>query len=202
MNTPKKPSWFKLWDLVSFGIPIVAIVGLNIYMMVHGFEAKHHTQALILCWVVAASFLGIYLALLKMRFDSLKEFRWYPTYGFMLHIDDYRLPEDGVLDGSVWKTIQAWSKLHPKAEEILKSDVNWVWFKKDLNENDKNLAHQKVKGFTVAVSHMMAIDYDTTTDPLDKTAFEHELGHIIFGFDTGNWDQAAEHAYIKTNGLK
>lgn len=201
MNTPKKPSWFKIWDLVSFGIPIVAIVSLNIYMMVHGFEAKHPTQAIILCWVVAAAFLGIYLRLLRMRFDTMKQYRWYPTYGFMLLRGEYQLPEDGVLDGLIWKTIQLWSKHYPGAEEIIKSDINWVSFHKDLDENNKNAAHAKVNGFTVAVSHVMAIDYDTPTDPIDKTALGHEVGHVIFGFSTKNWDQDTEHEYIKRNAL-
>ncbi len=198
----KKPSWFKVLDLVFFCIPIVGLSLATIYAMVTGVEGPHAVQAVALCWVVVAAFLGIYLRLLWMRWTTLKQYRWYPTYGFMLRQDGYQLPEEGILDGSVWKTIQVWSKHHPNAEQIVKSAVNWVSFHKDLNENDKNRARAKVKGFTVAVSHTMAIDYDSPDEPLDRTAFEHELGHIIHGFATQNWDMEQHHEFMKKHGLR
>lgn len=198
----QKPSWFTLRDLVFFGIPIVGISAVTIYAHIVGVEGEHAGQALALCWVVVAAFIAIYLRLLWIRKETLKQYRWYPTYGFMLRYGEYQLPEEGVLDGSVWKTIQLWSKLHPNAEAIVKSNINWVSFHKHLDENDKNRAHMKVEGYTVAVSHVMAIDYDTPTDAFEKTAFEHELGHVIAGFATNNWDMVVHHEVMKKNGLR
>jgi hypothetical protein len=77
-----------------------------------------------------------------------------------------------------------------------------VSFPQPLDENDKNRAHTKVNGFTVAASHVMAIDYDTPTDAFEKTAFEHELGHVIRGFATSNWDQVEHHAFMKQHDLR
>jgi hypothetical protein len=202
MNTPKKPSWFKVTDLVFFGIPFVGTSALAIYMMVAGFEAKHPLQALILMWVVAVGFLVGYLVQVKIRRDTLARYEWYPNYGFMLRRDEYILPSHAVLDACVGRTIAAWTPYHPNAEEIVKSQVNWVSFIKDLDENDKNRAHMKVNGFTVAVSHTMAIDYDNIGDPFEKTAFEHELGHVIRGFATGNWDMEEHHAFAKAHKIK
>lgn len=201
MNTPKKPSWFKVWDLVSFGIPVVGISALTTYAHIMGVEGKHAGQALALCWVVVAAFVAIYLRLLWMRKETLKQYRWYPHYGFMLRLGEYQLPEEGVLDGLVWKTIQLWSKHHQNAEEIIKSSINWVSFHQHLNENDKNRAHHKVKGFTVAASHVMAIDYDLPSDPFEKTAMAHELGHVIHGFATSDWNEDHHHEFMRVSGL-
>lgn len=201
MNTPKKPSWFKVWDLVSFAIPIVGISALTIYAHIVGVEGEHAGQGLALCWVVVAAFVAIYLRLLWMRNDTLKQYRWYPTYGFMLRLGEYQLPDESTLDGTVWSTIQKWTKHHSNAEEIVKSEINWVSFHQHLDENDKNRAHMKVEGFTVAASHVMAIDYDTSTDSFDNTAFAHELGHVIHGFATGDWNEAQHHEFMKANGF-
>lgn len=198
----KKPSWFRLWDILAFAVPIIGISAVTIYAMILGVEGAHAKQGLVLCWVVVATFIAIWARISWARKKALEEFTWYPTYGFMVHGNGYILPPEGIFDGTVFKTVQLWSKFHPNAEAIVKEEINWVFFHKDLNENDKNPAHMKVNGFTFALSHTMAVDFDNPIDALEKTAFEHELGHVIHGFATNNWDMAEHHEFMKKNGLR
>jgi hypothetical protein len=48
----------------------------------------------------------------------------------------------------------------------------------------------------------MAVDFDDPNQPFERTAFEHELGHVIHGFATGTWDLAEHHDFMKKKGLR
>jgi hypothetical protein len=198
----KKPQWFRPIDAVSFLIPIVGASAATIYAMAVGVEGPHAKEGIALCWVVVALFIAIWGVYSYQRKKALDQYRWYPNYGFFVHPGGYQLPPDGVFDGSVFKTIQLWSRFHPNAEQIIQQEVIWVFFKKDLDESPRNLAHMKVEGLTVAYSHVMAVDYDHPEDDFNHTAFEHELGHIIHGHATGTWDLAEHHDFAKKNGLR
>ncbi len=198
----KKPSWFTLLDVLSFGIPLAGIVGVTIYGTVVGFEGAGAKQGAALLWTVAAVWAAIWARVCWLRKKSLDEFTWYPTYGFMVHGNGYTLPPEVKLDGAVAETIAAWSLYHQNAKTIVMSDVNWVFFVKDLNENDKNPTHTKVNGFTFARSHSMTVSFNNPVDPFEQTSFEHELGHVIRGFATGNWDMAEHHLFAASHGLR
>jgi len=196
----KKPFWFRTIDLVTMAGPGFVTAGLTIYAMVHGYEGPK--QAIPLLWVVTVAFIGVWFRFCQARKDDLATFTWYPTYGFMVKPENYILPSPADMDALIKKTIDAWTPYFPQAGSIVADgDVIWAWFLKGLNENDQNRAHQKVKGLTIGYSTMMEIDYDTPTDPLDKTAFAHELGHIIMGNATGKWDEAVHHAFMREHGL-
>jgi hypothetical protein len=198
----KRPSWFRPLDAAAFLIPVIGITVVTIYAMTVGVEGSNAKGGLALCWVVVAGFIGIWMRLSWLRKRALEAFTWFPTYGFMVYPGGYQVPPAAVFDSSIRKTLQAWSQFHPEAETILTSKVNWVRFEKGLDESAKNPAKLKVEGYTVAVSHSMHVDYDAPDDPLEKTAFEHELGHVIHGFATNKWDMAEHHEFMKKNALK
>jgi hypothetical protein len=198
----KKPSWFTLLDTLSFGIPLAGILGVTIYGMIVGFEGAGAKQGAALCCAVAVVWAAIWARVCWLRKKSLDEFTWYPTYGFMVHGNGYKLPTSVIFDISVAETVGAWSVYHPTAEQIVKSDINWVFFVKDLNENDKNPTHTKVNGFTFSRTHLMTVNFNDPADPFDQTAFEHELGHVIRGFATGVWDMAEHHQFAASHGLR
>lgn len=198
----KKPSWFTLLDLASFGGVTLFAAGVTIYGTIVGFEGPNALQGEILCWVVVATFLAIWGRYSWLKKKSFDEFTWYPTYGFMVHGNGYKLPPETVFDGAVAETIAAWSIYHQTAKMIVKSDVNWVFFVKDLNESDKNPTHTKVNGYTFANTHNMTVNFNNADDPFDQTAFEHELGHVIRGYATGNWDMGEHHAFMAAHGLR
>ncbi len=198
----KKPSWFRWSDLVAFLLPVVGIGVVSLYAMRVGVEGSNAKGGLALCWGVAATFMGIWARICWLRRKALEEFTWFPTYGFMVHGNGYQLPDGKAFDALILKTIQAWAPYHPNAEALVKEKVVWVYFEKDLDENDKNPAHTKVKGFTFASSHTMVVDFNDPSEPLEKTAFEHELGHVIHGHATGGWNLAEHHQFMKDHKLR
>lgn len=196
----KKPSWFRTLDLVTIAGPGAVTAGLTVYAMIHGYDGPK--QAIPLLWTVTIAFIGIWLRFCQLRKSDLDTFVWFPTYGVMVKPENYVLPKPKVLDALIKKTIDDWTPYFPSAGSIVADgDVIWAWFLKGLNENDKNPAHTKVKGLTIGYSTTMQIDYDTPTDALDKTAFRHELGHVIMGIATGKWDMAVHHAFMGEHGL-
>jgi hypothetical protein len=198
----KKPSWVTLLDLASFGGISLFAAGITTYATIVGFEGPNALQGEILSWVVVATFFAIWGRYSWLKKKSFDEFTWYPTYGFMVHGNGYTLPTAKDFDFSVERTVRAWKLFHPAAEQVVKSEVNWVFFVKGLNENDKNPTHTKVNGYTFAQTHNMTVNFNNASDPFDQTAFEHELGHVIRGYSTGNWDMAEHHAFMAANGLR
>lgn len=198
----KKPSWFTLLDTLSFGIPLAGIIGVTIYGMVVGFEGAGAKQGITAMTAVAAVWAAIWARVCWLRKKSLDDFTWYPTYGFMVHGNGYTLPSATDFDFAVASTISAWSLYHRDAKSIVQSEVNWVFFVKDLNESDKNPTHTKVNGFTFARSHSMTVNFNDPNGDFDQTSFEHELGHVIRGYATGSWDMAEHHQFAAAHGLR
>ncbi len=152
--------------------------------------------------LVGVTFATIWVRFALDRKAHLERFRWYPTYGFMVEANGYQLPDDALFDSVVARTIRAWSRFHPDAESIIKREVCWAHFHKDLDETPLNPAKQKVEGFTFVGTHVVYVDFDKPDSPLERTAFEHELGHIIRGYATRNWDMNEHHDFVHRNGLR
>ncbi len=201
-NKKKKPSWFRPLDFAVCSGASAVIIAFTIYALIVGIEGSHATEAIVLSYVVAALFLLIFGRLCWIRKNWLDQFKWYPTYGFMVHPENYILPGDKEFDDAVAKTISDWSVHYNDVQKVIDEDVIWVWFKKSLDENANNRANQKVNGLTIGYSHTMMVDYDTSYDSLNKTAFAHELGHIIMGHCSHNWDLETHHKFMETHKLR
>lgn len=196
----KKPSWFRLIDAVTIAGPGLVTAGLTVYAMIHGYEGP--PSSIPGLWAVTIGFIGIWLRWCQLRKADLDTFVWYPTYGIMIKPETYILPSAAEVDALVKKVIDAWTPIYPNAGSIIADqEVIWAFFKKDLNENDKNPAKAKVKGVTLAYSWTMEVDYDVDTEALSATALAHELGHVIIGHATNNWDQAWQHALMQEHNL-
>lgn len=196
----KKPTWFNWYDFLSIGGLGIVSLGLFIYALVVGIQSSDAKQGYILLAVVSALFLGIYLFWCLARKKEFDKFTWYPTYGFMVRSDGgYPLPSPEALDSLVKKTIDVWTPYH-SAQAILESDTNWCWFEANLNTSTAEVGFL-CKGYTTPNSHKFKVDYDKATDPLESTAFAHELGHVIRGNATGNWDGEEHHKFMKDHGL-
>jgi hypothetical protein len=197
----KKPSWFRMIDLFAFVGPSVAVIGLTIYAAIVGVEGDHAMQGLVLMAVIAALFLVFWGINARDRKQWLDSFVWYPKHGFMIKANDgWKLPSEIELNTLVESTIAEWSAFYD-ARKVVMSDVKWVTFQKNFDETPLNPAHKKVNGMTVAGSHTFGVDIDSSNDPLEKTAFTHELGHVIMGNATGNWNEDSHHQFMKEHGL-
>lgn len=200
-----KPSWFQPLDLIPLLIPVVAAA----YAFIHGYEAEHHTQAGVMLVAVPVLMWAIWGWAIYRRKKFLDSCTWLPTYGFMVIPDTrvkpeerYLLPTTQEFDALVASTVRAWLPFHPTADLLMKSGVKWLIFRKDLNEVPITPKVGLVKGLTVGWGSEIFVDFDNRLDPLEKTAFTHELGHVIHGLATGGWDQEEHHAFAKKNHLR
>lgn len=199
----KKPNWFTWIDLLTFVGTGVVIAGIATYAAIVGVEGVHAIQGLILTFVVALSFIAFFAVHAYDRKKWLDTFIWYPKYGFMVHAEDgWRAPDEKTFDDEVETTIEAWAPLVQDARSVVMSDIKWVTFRKNFDETDRNPAKKKVNGVTIAGSHTFGVDIDSVDDNIKKTAFSHELGHVILGNSTHNWDEEFHHKYMKEHGLR
>ncbi len=195
----KKPSWFRLIDLVSITFGGLLTTGALVYALVGKAQGPAGWPWIFVA--TAAAFFGVYFRFAWARKKWLDTFRWYPTYGFMVQCENWESYSNFSFDSEVLPILAAWSDVHPNVMDIIKREVKWVWFKKNLNEVPLNPASRKVKGVTIAGSYTMMVDYDSPGDTLDVTAFAHELGHVIHGNATGNWNQEDHHRFMEKHGL-
>lgn len=195
----KKPHWFQTMDFLTFGLFSIIVTVLFLYTLAVATEGPTGWQ-----YGFGATALGfwvVYIAVLRARKNFLEKFRWLPEWGLMVKKGEYS-PKDEEINQAVSDTITAWTPTFPDAKKIVQSDVIWVEFHKDLDETEKNPAKRRVEGFTIAYSYQMFVDYDDVSQPLVRTAFEHELGHIIQGHATGKWDLDSHHERSKLLKLK
>lgn len=189
-----------MFDLLTIGGGSLVSLGLFIYALLAGVTPPHAKEGLCLLAAVGLAFTAIYLRYLFERKAWLAEFTWCPKYGFMIHSNGYNLPPVPEVEHVIQNTVDAWTRYHA-ASRLLLQGVNWVYFDKTLNEKMPPMSYSKCKGYTISGSHYMVVDYDLSSDPLERTAFAHEIGHVIRGNATGQWDQAEHHKFAADHGL-
>lgn len=190
-----------MFDLLTIALGGFVAAATLIYLAVVGVDGPGAKQGVALLAVVGLAFFAFWGIFAYNRKKWLDSFDWFPNYNLMIQSNGYSLPAGDEIDGVVLRTIQAWKPFHARAGELLCSDINWVYFRKDLNETALNPTKKKVNGFTVAGSHVIEVDFNNKLDSLEKTAFAHELGHVIHGLATGGWDQEEHHRFMNEHGL-
>lgn len=198
----KKPHWFRALDFATMTVGGFIAVGVIVYGLLHPDKVEGPKEWVYLTGLVALLFFGIWARYAYLRKKWLDSFTWIPMYGFMVQPEDYTLSATQEFDSVVRRTIEAWTKFHPDAMTIMTRSVKWVWFKKGLDETPINPARMKVNGLTFPGSYSCYVDYDNKFQSLETTALEHELGHIIHGHATGQWNQNEHHEFARKNKLK
>jgi hypothetical protein len=193
-----KPSWFQPLDLFPLLLPVLAAA----FAFIVGFEADHHTQAGIMLVAVPVLMWTIWGFALWRRKKFLDSCIWYPNYRIMLQPENWLPPAESEFDNFIQSVARSWTPFHPGAERLLKSRTKWVYMKKGLDEKPIKPSWGLVKGITVAGGSVIYVDYNEKLDTIEHTAFAHELGHVIMGLATGEWDQATHHAFTKKNHLR
>ena len=207
----KLPPVFRWWDFLSFGMLGVITVGFLVYGLIVGFQGATSSivkQAPWLMAATAAGFFFVYWRVIKIRMNDIKGFVLVggPKYGFLVNFGSYTPPGGSAELLSIIEQMEtAWSTVAFAAEPVfspakvadaLTRDYVWVWFKPGTLDLP-NMAG-KVAGYTVAMGNKMVVGYPATDSPLERTAFSHELGHLIQGNVTGVWDQTTHQQRSKT----
>lgn len=193
----KKPSAFKFFDLLTFGIPTACVFALAFHVA----RSDVSTESKALMWACAFSFLSIYALLVFWRYRSLNKFIWYPKHGFMVNVDEWAGDRSG-MDLLIERTANSWKEAenYPSLK-IIHKNVIWVHFKPGPITRVRNQIIKPVAGYVIARGFDMVVGYLERGQSLDRTAFEHELGHLIQGHATDSWDEAEHHARAKRHGI-
>jgi len=205
MNAPKKPGWFK-WTHLAFGtIPAVsaavtvAVLASNELTNSAG-EVINGVAPRLFMVGLTLVFLGFYLGLLwrdKRKHDRFRYLKG-DTFGIMVDDDDAYLLDEDELIGETFDMIVAWARVFPSEKIVKLFDglVLWVTFKRE----PLLLRRVRVAGYSVPKNRVF-VSYNDTAQSLKRTAYRHELGHIIQGNITGSWSQAEHHQRSKNVGL-
>jgi hypothetical protein len=203
----RKPMAFNWLDLLSFGgLALLMVIGAVAVTALAGngaitVDGGSVWNAVVLVWVVALVSVGIYVRLILVRRSTLREYQWitHPDFvcGFMVYSKGYDL-KISEFQSEVKKTAEGWIREvnFPSWEALGKGPI-WVRFE-PWPVNNRGV---KVAGFSVANSRSMVVGFRDKDQPLENTAFAHELGHIIQGYATGVWNQAEHHQRSKDHGL-
>lgn len=203
----EKPSWFKITDFILFAGTAVPAAIMTIYLMYADNVETQGSRAewIGLCWAIVAVFILICARFIQVRKKELDRYIWYGKYGFMIEWLEYNPPkedDEAEFNRLVEKTIKGWSEYYPKAENIVKNNVIWVCFKPGPITHVRGTTNKKVAGYTMAEGHKLVVGFREKDQALERTAFEHELGHLIQGHATGDWNENTHHERSKEYGLK
>ena len=193
----KKPSAFKVLDLLTFGLPAAGVSTLAAWTSTLDVSG----QAKAITWACAAGFVFIYAMLVYSRHRALKRFTWLPKHGLMVDKDQWGGYLSG-MDDVVEKVADQWSKAEGyDGLKIIHGNVIWIHFRPGPITRVRGQDVKPVAGYVIPRGYDMVVGYTGRGQPLERTAFEHELGHLVQGHATGSWDEAEHHERSKRRGL-
>lgn len=205
MRPPDKPHWFR-WTHAAFGaIPLVSIVAtvavlLSDELTNSAGEVISAVAPRLFMVGLSLVFLGMWLGLLwrdKRKHDRYTYIEG-DTFGIMVDPGGYGL-DQGRLIGETLDSIVQWSRVFPSSKIVKLFDglILWVVFKKE----PLLLNRVRVAGYSMPKAKIF-VSYKESSQPLRKTAYQHELGHVIQGNVTGSWNQGEHHQRAKDVGLR
>lgn len=202
------PSPWKLIDFLSFGL--FATVP-TIIALIFSFSGPLTTStgevvtvpALLTIWAVIAVFWFVYFSLVYNRYLFIKKFPLKTKYNVMVSPNGYHITTRNV-EEAIESMLEKFSQSPVNAKKYLEKDFIWVFFDPNLigekyGEPRKLWGFVKVGGDMVWLSYAKSAKEDVPDykKPIEKTAFIHELTHIILMRATGSKNEREHHDFMK-----
>lgn len=197
----KKPSVFVLKDFLLPGSLSGASLMIGIVL---GILSSLQGAAIMTC--IALLFAGIYIRSLIERVLELRKYEYIPSeyYALMVNYGGYTGSSDEEMILYTNKTLKSWGDvfLPGDVQNAIKNiGIIWVEFK------EMPIPHPSEKGSLVAGyattkkdKMIVVVGFKFKNQELVRTAFEHEVGHIIQAKVTGSWD--SHHERSRFYGVK
>lgn len=199
-NEDLRPGPWNWKDAFSFGGVSVVATALALYAQVKGVEGP--SSAYTLLWVVAGTFWFIYGVLVWSRWRFINRYDLVLPNGTMVRTNGYKatLVE---FERELERISLLWVPFFLTAPELLKMNRIWVSFEpKVLKQPFSRETPKTFAGLTSMGGESVRLTYfENPNLPLQKTAFAHEMGHIILGRATKKWDNDEHHTYMKEHKL-
>lgn len=213
MTAPKKPSWFRVKDLLTMILPIIlSVIGTIVIFSAGTLESVDGSpistgEVRALMVVVTVAFIGIYAALLFLRWKALQPFTYYSGENYAFMVDKGKYTSADLTKDELFRltdlALDEWGAVFTRSKTLKVADgaLFWVWFEPypitQVRGSDK-----KVAGYTILGTRKMHVAYRTKDAPLDSTAYRHEVGHVIQGFVTGSWSEKEHHERSAKYGIR
>jgi len=198
----KRPSAWRLFDALTFGAAATIATGLAVYAQVTEADA-HQTQGRALMWAVALLFWLVYLLLVRARYKFIQGYDLVLSNGMMVCTNGYKAGRLE-LEAEIKRVYRLWTIHFPKTEQLLARPTVWVRFEPKKLEltGFVQTTPRTFAGLTSMGGESIQLSYfEDPLLPLEKTAFAHELGHVIMGRGTGKWDNSVHHKYMQDRKL-
>lgn len=189
----KAPTIFKPFDIVAMLIPsVVSTVGAVLcWFYVNPLEGR------LIAALTAAAFIGISILQLVQRYRFIKSHNVVLPYNVYVKTNGYKGSViDMELELSTMLTV--YSREFRNARDVFSAEPVWVEFVPDVMAI---VYHGRVAGYVAGdsarVSYFRKLADGTTEAwpdaPVSRTAFAHELAHVLIGRVTGGWDNDTHH---------
>ena len=202
----KKPSPFTLWDFLTFGGLAILVTAAAAYIQ---FGTDQNTEAYALMWVTAAGFWFVYAMLVRARWLWTRNVAFVTDQGLCVIFKDGCSYPQAEVEVEHTQMMEQWQQVLNSLGAKLEvpkaflpnffGDYAFVTFKQGPLTHVKYYK-LKLAGYTIGRHCIVGVDKLTS---LHNTAFQHELGHVVYstwkGFDNNNDEQ---HAFIKQHGLR
>lgn len=193
----KKPSIFKPFDVLFMLLPcfLCASVAVATFLYPTPLGAK------VLMTVVTLCFMGIYATQLQLRYSFIASYPLKLACNVHVRLNGYKGTAEE-LNKEITGLIGLYSTYYVDAATLLGEEPVWVEFLPDIiTINGQRVAGYTTDGNVVKVSYYLRLADNTTIAwaeaPVDRTAFAHELAHVVIGRATGSWSNEAHHAIMK-----
>lgn len=190
-----RPRAFRFLDLATFGLAALIITVFAIFVQ----TTKQRMDAYGLMWATAGCFWAIYGAVVYLRWKFIQSYPIFLTGGILVNPDKYET-SDKVLGKEVQRVLALYEPFVPRAAALIADTNVWFTFRPGPFPHPQIL-NAKVAGFVTVGGESGQIGYTAVDQPIEKTAFAHELGHVILGRAWDDWDEEKHHAFMKKNGL-
>jgi hypothetical protein len=198
----KRPTAWNLLDFLTLNVPALACYVFSALTIGGG-----SLEATLLLLTVGLAFTGIWVYVYWKKSQYISSFTIMTRQGVMVRLGGYQCTVDA-LEARIELVIATCSVRWPKARWAVERAPIWVSFEPGILEHPQPGVKTRVAGFAT-MNRVIHVGYfnritrepDPTT-PLEYTAFDHELGHVILGDVLGTWDEAKHHALMTEVGIR
>ena len=206
--TYKRPSIFRLFDFLTFGLVALAAVAIAVYIS----TTKQSSTALLITWLCAFSFVGLYIVYVATRAKYLAGFPYMTSHGVLIDPGDMNWGVQA-FEEEIERIVLMYEdpklKLEKHASNLLSprgafAFDDYVFVR--MTRGPLPHPHKygaKVAGFVPVGGNVAYVVYSNASQELKRTALGHELGHIILGRCWGwnNWKPEQHHRFMVNNNL-
>jgi hypothetical protein len=191
----KKPNIFRFIDAISFGMLAAIATSLAIYVHLTSKTDPIPAQAYALLWVVAGSFWLIYGLLIYTRYKSIKQIRYVTRHGLLVCPGQFEVLQTDIenetaLTITSWTTATGWEG----CRDAIESKPIYVFFKTFPVKT--HWRSGLFAGYTIGQTIVVGFKPE-----IAKTAFAHELGHLIHKKWKGYWSEKECHNFMQEKKL-